>query len=148
MTAAHKVEAVLADAGDFTRVRWQKVQPQFSAFGQTDWPLTTQAHFLSVASCDSRNAPVLALMGEIEKDQRWGLGRIAGTRFKGGWGPSPSGKYLVRQMGLIITPTGTSAVATAAEPSSGSFSDGITALDQITNWLSEHIVMLPSGRCS
>lgn len=147
VTAAGKVDAVLADAGDFTRVQSQKKRPPYSAFGQTDWPLTAQTRFLSVAACDSRNEPVLALMGRIEQAQRWGLGTIAGTRFKGGWGPYPSRKYLERQMGLITTPTGISAVAAAVEPHSGSFEDGVAALDQIADWLSDHIVMLPSGQC-
>jgi hypothetical protein len=149
VTAAGKVDAVLAETGDFTRVQFRRVYPEFSSFGQTDWPLTEQVRFLSMAACDSRNTPVLTLMGQIEQDQRWGLGTIAGTRFKGGWGPGPppEGKYLVRQMGLIITPTGTSAVAVAAEPYSGSLADGIRALNQIAEWLSDHIVMLPGGRC-
>jgi hypothetical protein len=147
VTAAHKVEAVLAAAGDFTPVQSQQVQPPYSPYGQTEWPLTAQVHFLSVAACESTNAPVLALMGQIEKDQRWGLGKIAGTRFKGGWGPDPSEKYLVRQMGLLNTPTGISVATIAAEPYSGTFADGITALNQIAEWLADHIVALPSGRC-
>jgi hypothetical protein len=139
LTAAGKVDAVLAETGDLTDVQR----------GQTEWSLTQQVRFLSVAACDSRNTSVLTLMGQIEQDQRWGLGTIPGTRFKGGWGPGPppEGKYLVRQMGLIITPTGTSAVAIAAEPYSGSLTDRIVALNQIAEWLSDHIVMLPSGRC-
>jgi hypothetical protein len=147
VTAAHKVEAVLAETGDFTPVQDQKVRPEFSAYGQTDWPLIQQVRFLSVAACDSRNTPVLTLMGQIAQDQRWGLGTIARTKFKGGWGPSRAGKYLERQIGLVTTPTGTSAVAIAAEPYSGSSEDGITALNQIADWLTDHIVMLPSGRC-
>jgi hypothetical protein len=150
VTAAGEVDDVLADAGDFTRVQSSKTRLEFSAFGQTDWPLTDQVRFLSIAACDSRNTPVLTLMGQIEQGQRWGLGMIAETRFKGGWGPGPppEGKYLARQMGLIITPTGTSAVAIAAEPYSGSFTDGIGTLNQIAEWLSDHIMMLPSGRCA
>ena len=147
ITAAGKVEAVLTETGDFTQVQFNKVRKDVSAFGQTEWPLTEQARFLSVAVCDSRNAPVLALMGRIEQDQRWGLGMISGARFKGGWGPSPKWKYLERQMGLILTPTGASAVAVAAEPYSGSMTDGIEALNLIAEWLSDHIVMLPGGRC-
>jgi hypothetical protein len=50
-------------------------------------------------------------------------------------------------MGLVVTPTGTSVVAVAAEPYSGSAADGIGALNRIATWLSDHIVMLPSGRC-
>jgi hypothetical protein len=147
VTAAHQVDAVLAEAGDHTQVQSIKLQPQFSAYGQTEWPLTAQVRFLSTAACDRRNAPVLNLMGQIEQSQRWGMGAIAGTRFKGGWGPFPSGKYLVRQMGLITTPRGSSVVAAAAEPHSGLFADGVVALDHIAAWLADHIVVLPSGRC-
>ncbi|WP_231982355.1 hypothetical protein [Mycobacterium sp. E787] len=147
VTAAAKVDSVLAETGDPTRVQYRKIRPEFSAFGQTDWPLVEQVRFLSVAACDRRNTPVLMLMGQIERGQRWGLGTIAGTRFKGGWGPSPARAYLVRQLGLISTLAGTSAVAVAAQPDSGTFADGIRALDQIAEWVSEHLVMLPSARC-
>jgi hypothetical protein len=146
-SAARKVEAVLAAAGDPTQVQSQRVRPDFTAFGQTDWSLVNQVRFLSAAACDSRNTPVLTLMGQVERDQRWGLGHIPGTRFKGGWGPSPTNKYLDRQMGLITTPRGTSVAAIAAEPYSGAYEDGIRVLNQIANWLANHIVTLPSGRC-
>jgi hypothetical protein len=150
VTAAGKVEAVLAETGDLTRVQFHKepkVRPEFSTYGQTDWSLTEQLRFLSAAACDRRNTPVFSLMGQIEKDQRWGLGTIGGTKFKGGWGPSPEGRYLVRQMGLIATSAGVSAVAVAVEPYSGSFSDGIKALNQIAEWLADHLVTLPSAEC-
>lgn len=148
VTAAAKVEAVLAETGDFTRVRFQKVRQEFSAYGQTEWSLTEQVRYLSIAACDRRNTPVFSLMGQIEKDQRWGMGTIAGARFKGGWGPSsPTRKYLVRQMGLIVTPAGASAIAVAVEPYSGLFTDGIGALNRLAEWLAEHIVLLPSARC-
>jgi hypothetical protein len=145
--AAGKVDAVLAEAGDFTRVQSRRVRREFSAFGQTDWSLTNQVRFMSTAACDSRSPPVLTLMGRIDKGQRWGLGRIPGARFKGGWGPSPAGKYLQRQIGLISTSVGLSAVAVAAEPSSGTYGDGIRMLNQVADWLANHIVMLPSRRC-
>ena len=60
-------------------------------------------------------------MGQVEPSQTWGIGGIPGSEFKGGWGPSPSGKYLVRQIGVLTTPAGNIAVAIAAEPESGSF---------------------------
>ena len=41
--AAQKVEAVLRQTGDDTVVQSQKVRPEFTAFGQTIWPLTEQA---------------------------------------------------------------------------------------------------------
>jgi hypothetical protein len=147
VTAAHKVEAVLREAGDSTTVQSQKVRSEFTAFGQTDWALSEQARFTSIALCDNRNAPIFALMGQVIADQRWGLGVIAGTRFKGGWGPSTSGRYLVRQMGVLATPAGMTAVALAAQPASGSFADGIQNLTDMAQWLTAHIANLPSGQC-
>jgi hypothetical protein len=147
VSAAHKVEAVLREAGDFTTVQSQKVRPEFTAFGQTDWSLTDQARFLAFAACDNRNKLIFALMGQVEPDQRWGIGTVAGTRFKGGWGPSISGSYLVRQIGLLSGPNGTTAVAIAAQPASGSFADGTRDLTAISDWLSAHMTSLPAGHC-
>lgn len=146
-TAARKVEAVLAEFGDTTVVQHEKVRPEYSAFGQTDWPLARQSRFLSAAACDSRSDPVLALMGAVAPDQRWGLGAIPGTRFKGGWGPSVSGDYLLRQIALIPTPSGLSAVAVAAQPNSGSYEDGIANLTEVADWLTAHNAALPAGHC-
>jgi hypothetical protein len=146
-TAARKVDAVLSQAGDPTSVEFRQLRPQFTVFGQTEWSLTNQARFLAVAACDVRNAPVLTLMGQVIADQQWGMGTMAGTRFKGGWGPFPSGKYLDRQFGLVATPAGLTAVAVAAEPYSGSDNDGIRSLNEIATWLSGHLAMLPSGQC-
>jgi hypothetical protein len=147
VTAARKVDDVLRQAGDPTTVQSQKVRPEFSAFGQTEWPLTMQARFTSVAVCEKANQPILALMGDVQADQRWGLGTGPGSQFKGGWGPSPTGSYLVRQMGVLATPNGLAAVALAAEPASGRFEDGTTALTEIAAWLTTHLSALPAGQC-
>jgi beta-lactamase class A len=48
--AAQKVEKVLREAGDETKVQSQKVRPPFTAFGQTIWSLTEQAKFISLRS--------------------------------------------------------------------------------------------------
>jgi hypothetical protein len=145
--AAAAVQQVLEQAGDPTIVESKKVRPEFTAFGQTMWALADQARFTAVAACDPQDARVFDLMGQIESDQRWGLGTIPGARFKGGWGPSPSGQYLVRQMGVIPTPGGLTVVSIAAKPLSGSFGDGTQALTQIADWLAAHLVDLPSGNC-
>lgn len=145
--AAGKVEAVLRQAGDPTIVQSQRVRPEFSASGQTDWPLTDQVKFTSVAVCDNENDPVFDLMGRVESDQRWGIGTIAGSRLKGGWGPSPTGGYLVRQIGVLTTPTGMVSVALAALPDSGKFEDGTAALTTMANWLSQRLGALPTGHC-
>ena len=148
VTAAHKVEDVLRQTGDPTTVQSQKVRPEFSAFGQTEWPLTEQVRFTSVAVCENANAPIFALMGDVQADQRWGLGTVPGSQFKGGWGPSPTGSYLVRQMGVLTTPTGMIAVALAAQPASGKFDDGTAALTEIAAWLTTHLSALPAGECN
>ena len=147
VTAARKVEAVLRQTGDSTTVQSQKVRPEFTAFGQTDWSLTDQARFTSVAVCDSANAPVFALMGRVQPDQRWGIGTVPVAQFKGGWGPSPTGSYLVRQLGVLPAPNGRIAVALAAQPASGKFDDGTAALDEMASWLTAHLGALPAGQC-
>lgn len=145
--AARKVEAVLRQTGDPTVVQSQRVRPEFSASGQTDWSLTDQVRFTSAAVCDKENDPVFDLMGRVEQDQRWGIGTVVGSRFKGGWGPSPTGGYLVRQIGVVTTPGGTVAVAMAALPFSGKFEDGTAALTTMTDWLSQRLGAVPAGHC-
>lgn len=145
--AATKVDAVLRQTGDPTVVQSRKVRPEFTAFGQTDWSLADQVRFLSVAVCDKANAPIFALMGRVEPDQRWGVGNIPDARFKGGWGPSPKGSYLVRQMGILASPKGMVAVALAAQPDSGTFDDGKADLTELANWLTSHLSALPAGPC-
>jgi hypothetical protein len=147
VSAAHDVEAVLRQTGDPTTVQSQEVRPGFSASGQTEWSLIDQVRFVSTAFCDSADAPIFTLMGRVESDQRWGIGTIAGTRFKGGWGPSPAGGYLVRQIGVLAANDGMIAVALAAQPASGTFEDGIADLTEMAHWLTAHLGALPAGRC-
>jgi hypothetical protein len=148
-TAAQKVDLILRESGDETRVQAERTRAGFSAFGQTIWSLADQAKFMAHTACDSRAKLVLELMGRVEVDQRWGVGGIPDAKIKGGWGPMESGGYLVRQVGLIPTTDGRMvAVALAAEPSSGSFSDGTQSLDAMANWINTHIAQLPSGACA
>ena len=148
VTAAHKVQDVLRETGDTqTIVQSHKVRPEFTAFGQTIWSLSNQVQFLSAAVCDKANDPVFSLMGQVEPDQRWGIGTIGGAQFKGGWGPSETGEYLVRQMGVLAGPNGMIAVALAAAPNSGKFDDGTADLTEMANWLSANLGALPAGQC-
>jgi hypothetical protein len=147
-TAAAEVSKVLHDTGDPTIVESRKLRPEYSASGQTGWSLTNQAMFLSVAACDPRNQPVLDLMREVTADQRWGVGSLPGARIKGGWGPAPSGRYLVRQIAIVPAgQRGLAVVAMAAEPESGSFADGIRALTEIGDWLYSHMDAVPAAQC-
>ncbi len=145
--AAAKVGDVLHEAGDPTIVESRRIRPEFTAFGQTIWSLMNQARFLAETACDPRSSQVLDLMAQVESDQSWGIGQLPNPRFKGGWGPSPTGAYLVRQIGLVSAPGGTVAVALAAEPNSGSFDDGIQALNTMTAWASDHLSEFPVGKC-
>lgn len=145
--AAGKMTAVLSEAGDPTVVQSQRVRPEFTAFGQTIWSLDRQAQFLAHTACDAQSAEVLDLMAQITASQRWGLGAIPNARFKGGWGPSPAGDYLVRQFGLVHTNRGVVAIALAAAPSSGSLDSGIEMMNAMTGWLSEHLDEVPAGQC-
>jgi hypothetical protein len=147
--AAIAVGDVLHGTGDPTIVESRKLRPEYTAFGQTDWSLTNQALFLSAVACDPRDRSALDLMGQVNGDQRsWGLGPLLDSRIKGGWGPSPSGRYLVRQLAIVSSgKRGLAVVAMAAEPESGSFADGTRALTEIGNWLQARLDALPAGQC-
>ncbi|MGA9493887.1 MAG: hypothetical protein WBV80_27095 [Mycobacterium sp.] len=146
--AAAAVGKVLHDVGDPTTVESRKLRPEYTAFGQTNWSLTNQAYFLASAACDPHNQPVIDLMGQVTGDQRWGLGSLPDAKIKGGWGPSPSGRYLVRQIAVVPTGArGSTVVAMAAVPDSGSFADGTRVLTQIGNWLQAHMGALPAAKC-
>jgi hypothetical protein len=147
--AAIAVGDVLHHTGDPTIVESRKLRPEYTAFGQTGWSLTNQALFLSAAACEPRDQPALDLMGQVNSDQRsWGVGPLPGSKIKGGWGPSLSGRYLVRQIAIVSAgKRGLAVVAMAAEPDSGSFADGTRALTEIGNWLQARLDALPAGRC-
>lgn len=139
-SAAAAVQQVLGRFGDpSTVVQSEVTRPGYTAFGQTLWPLASQAQFAAALPCHHDTAPILALMGQISPDQSWGLGTLPGARFKGGWGPDPTGGYLVRQFGIVDTGTGQVAVAVAAAPTTGTFEDGIAVLDRVASWLAPRL---------
>jgi hypothetical protein len=146
-TAAQQVQQILKETGDPTTVESRKLRPEFTAFGQTIWSLDDQVRFTARAACNTDDEPIFNMMGQIESSQGWGIGSISGTQFKGGWGPDRSGKYLVRQIGVLTTPTGKVAVAIATEPASGSFADGTQQLGEVAKWLKAHLAELPAGQC-
>jgi len=147
--AAQQVQAVLRAGGDTgTAVESRRLRPEFSAFGQTQWPLARQAVFAAHLPCMAAAAPVYSLMSNTVPNQRWGLAGL-GAPTKGGWGPGPGGGYLVRQFGVVGTPNGGQlAVALAAQPNDGSFDSGVAALNQMTQWLSANAAQLTGGRCA
>ncbi|WP_255450541.1 hypothetical protein [Skermania sp. ID1734] len=109
--------------------------------------MTQQTVFAAHLPCLSEARPVIELMSDISESQRWGLARVAGSASKGGWGPDEHWDYLVRQFAVISTPRGQTAVAIAAEPTSGTFSTGVALLDKLTAWVQAQSTKLPAGHC-
>ncbi len=91
-------------------------------------------------TCLPHGLPVLGLMSQIVPSQQWGLGS-SGARavYKGGWGPSRSGPYLVRQMGILSFGSHQVAVTIATVPRDGSFNSGTANLTKIARWLRSHL---------
>lgn len=147
--AAAKMDKVLRNFGDPTNVESRRLRgPNYSAFGQTIWSLANQAKFLAAVACSEKAAPVFNLMQQIEPGQRWGLGSISDTRFKGGWGPSvDESRYLLRQFGLISTAKGMFAVAIGADVNSRTYDSAIPVADALSGWISEHVLDFPAGTC-
>ncbi|KAA0021795.1 hypothetical protein FOY51_17490 [Antrihabitans cavernicola] len=146
--AADAVQSVLAEGTDTsTLVQDRRVRAGFTAFGQTNWSLEDQARFAAHLPCLPNSTKVLDLMSNLEADQQWGLARIDGTESKAGWGPDEAGAYLVRQLGIVTTPAGQTAITLAAEPTSGTFDAGIAVLNQMTAWIQARVAKLPGGRC-
>jgi hypothetical protein len=103
-----EVEAVLRRAGDDVTALEREPDPRgWSPFGRTVWTLEAGATFYRALARGellgaTETERLLDAMGRIAPEQRWGLGRIPGVRFKGGWGPSedPGGGYEVIQFGI------------------------------------------------
>ena len=152
--AAVEVQDVLRQAGDDeTRVSSQG-RGSFSPYGQTDWALARQHRFVAALAggClgDEEAAEyLLALMGRVTSDT-WGLGSVgAPAKWKGGWGPGPDGRYLVRQMGVMEFGSKQLVVTLAAIPHDGQFATGQRVASAIAQWLREHARRLAgeTGRC-
>ena len=151
--AAAAVRTVLAKAGDATtRIETQVLRPGFTSFGQTRWSLAAQQRFIASLPCLPDSESVLSLMQQVVPDQRWGLGSLGvEAHFKGGWGPDPSGGYLVRQMGIVRLDNGRLLAASIATmPADGSFETGTYNLTQIAQWLARHVEAkkVPPSRCN
>lgn len=147
-TAGAQTQAVVRGLGDrHTVVQWERIRPPFTAFGQTQWALADQAVAAAGLPCLASAAPVLDLMGRIDPSQAFGLGHVPGARFKGGWGPDPSGRYLTRQFGVIGAGSGHVGVAIAAQPAAGSFEAGQGALSLMAERLAG-VGGLPGAACA
>lgn len=111
----------------------------------TLWTTSDQAEFASGLRCVAGHEPVLDMMGRIVDYQHWGLGRIGGARYKGGWNYHEGG-HLARQFGLIPGPNGDIAVAITAHSPKG-YEGSFAMLDELADGLSAMRGDLPTSRC-
>lgn len=111
----------------------------------TMWTTSDQAQFASGLRCVAGHEPVLEMMGRIIPEQRWGIGRIPGARFKGGWNFYEGG-HLARQFGLIPGPNGDVAVAITAYNPRG-YQSSYAMLNDLADGLSHMTGQLPTSRC-
>lgn len=135
--AATAVEQQLNDRGDnSTSVQATVTRSGFSAFGQSQWSTQHQAWFAAHLVCAPRPRFILHQMQDITPSQQWGLGRMPGVAFKGGWGPLRSGSgYTARQFGVFQTADGSTwGVAIGSENQAG-FNAAVADLNQIGEWL-------------
>jgi len=145
--AAARTQDVIRDTGDrSTVVQHRRVRPGFTAFGQTRWDLDDQARFAAGLPCLSDAQGVVTLMGKVTKSQRWGLGQLPRTSFKGGWGPVGRG-YLVRQLGIITLSDGSAVGVAIAVSSPRGFDRGTEDLTTIARWLGKRVGSLEGGAC-
>jgi hypothetical protein len=151
--ASAAVGEILREADDSTTQISTQGRDGFSSYGQTDWSLVNQQHFMSrlAAGCIGTAASrqyVLDLMGEVSSDT-WGLGSAGlPARWKGGWGPGIDGRYLARQMGILYVGSREAVVTLAAIPSDGQFETAESMATSIAKWLAEQApayAAAPSG---
>ena len=141
-------DAVLADGGVPKTINTERIRPEFSTFGQTMLTAAEESTFMSNLSCLSGAGPVLELMGQIVPGQDYGLGQLPNAQFKGGWGPSASGGYQVRQMGLVSNTAGQDvALALTVVPADGSYQTGQAMANTVAQQLRGRLDQLPVAAC-
>ena len=78
-------------------------------------------------------------MQRLVTGDQWGLA-AKGIAAKGGWGPGVHGGYLVRQFGIVPTPSGNGAWRWPRTRMTAS-SNGVDVVNAMTDWL---VSRLPS----
>ena len=133
--AARRVQDIIAEGGDTaTAVESRRLRRGYTAFGQTQWTLQRQARFAAELPSIPDSADVIDLMRRLTTGHQWGLA-AKGIAAKGGWGPGVGGDYLVRQFGIVPTPSGQWGVALAAQVHDGVFETGVDVINTLSEWL-------------
>lgn len=141
--APEEVEAVLREAGVDIPMNAAVVRPGFTAFGQTRWSTVDQAVFAANLPCVPGANEVVDMMQRVTPEQRYGIGRLPGAAFKGGWGPAIDGSYTVRQLG-IYEGVG---VALTVSPADGMYESAQLMATEIANAVPLLDLGLPKSVC-
>lgn len=119
-TASYKVRDYMHRVGDPTNAAKQFEDGVYIGFGAIKWKLTNQVKFMNGFRCMNGSDKVLTRMEHIIPEHSYGLAKIKGAQFKGGWGPEPDGRFIYRQLGLVPGPNGEmTPVAIMAIPNDG-----------------------------
>lgn len=143
------------------------------SIGETVWPLANQAEFLAAVTrgCvldEASRDYLLAEMGGVIPEQRWGLGQAGALAFKGGWDIDDEDLAYVRQVGLMQAPDGNHCVAAisarvpqTSAPKAQSFDEAMAAdqselddseyqfadakrrADEVATWVVQHVHTAP-----
>jgi hypothetical protein len=141
-------EVLRAYGSPETRTQSADLQPPYSPFGQTTWPLSGQARFAAALSCAPGWTPagrVHSVMAGVVPDQRWGIGRLDDAHLKGGWGPDPDGAYVLRQLGTATVEGQTYALALSARTPGGTYAEAAAGSSALVRWWTETAVPDAAG---
>lgn len=105
------------------------------------WAVTGQAQFARKVECLDPDRSVIINMSNVVDEQRYGLGRLHGAMFKGGWSPMDDGQFYARQFGNFRTAQGSVGVAIAAQASNGSYATAQAMLNELADEIAGNIVM-------
>lgn len=130
--AANAVTTQLRKSGDLDTV----VNENYPA---TAWSLDAQATYISSAVClPADRQETINRMSRIAPDERWGLGELPTTVFKGGAGTDDAGRFVARQMGTVKLLDGSYfGVAFAAQAASGTREDATALITQLAHLVDE-----------
>ncbi|MEJ5998856.1 hypothetical protein [Corynebacterium sp. H130] len=106
-----------------------------SWWANNQWGVVEQAQFARRLDCVDPDRSITHHMGNVVPEQRYGLGRVPGMLFKGGWSPMDDGKMYVRQLGVLHTDQGAMGVAIAAQAGDGSYAAAQAMLNELADAL-------------
>lgn len=148
--AAGRVQDVLSGLGSPTPV---PAADDYAALAGTPWAPADQARFGAQLLCAEDRGAVTAPMIRDRQDSRdgWGIDDLVSeVEFlgsHGGWGPVAAGRYSARQLGLIQTSRGLTAVSVTVLPDQEGVEAATELAGAVAGWLRDALGALPAGSC-